>query len=154
MTDLPFGRGGTPLQNLIELGYSETKLSAIRCVKEFDAGPIFLKRKLSLRGSASQIFARAERLMPKMIEEIVTRDIVPVSQAGDVVQFRRRTPDMSKLSSAYSPETIYDQIRMVDADGYPRAFIEWGQYRIEFSRVALSNGTVSGAFVMKKGNEN
>ena len=42
MTDLPFGRGGSPLQNLIVRGYKETMLSAIKCVGEVDAGPIYI----------------------------------------------------------------------------------------------------------------
>ena len=52
MTDLPFGRGGSPLQNLIVRGHKETKISAIQCVKEVDAGPVYLKKPLSLNGSA------------------------------------------------------------------------------------------------------
>ena len=30
MTDLPFGRGGSPLQNLIVRGFNETRISAIK----------------------------------------------------------------------------------------------------------------------------
>jgi methionyl-tRNA formyltransferase len=41
MTDVPFGRGGSPLQNLISRGIYETKLSALRCVEEMDAGPVY-----------------------------------------------------------------------------------------------------------------
>jgi len=43
MTDLPFGRGGSPLQNLIVRGIYDTKLSALRVTKELDAGDIYLK---------------------------------------------------------------------------------------------------------------
>ena len=46
MTDLPYGRGGSPLQNLIVRGIYETCISAIRCVKEMDAGPVYVKRAL------------------------------------------------------------------------------------------------------------
>ena len=31
MTDLPYGRGGSPLQNLIQRGHSSTMLAAQRC---------------------------------------------------------------------------------------------------------------------------
>ena len=48
MTDLPFGRGGSPLQNLIVRVIYETQISALRCVKELDAGHIYMKRPLSL----------------------------------------------------------------------------------------------------------
>ena len=51
MTDLPYGRGGSPLQNLIVRGFKTTMISAIKCVKEIDAGPIYQKKPLSLEGS-------------------------------------------------------------------------------------------------------
>ena len=55
MTDLPYGRGGSPLQNLILNGHKKTKISAIRMTEEVDAGPIYVKKKLSLKGSAEDI---------------------------------------------------------------------------------------------------
>src|SRR5687768_14299625 len=42
MTDLPYGRGGSPLQNLIERGHSETKITALRVEKGLDSGKIYL----------------------------------------------------------------------------------------------------------------
>ena len=54
MTDLPFGRGGSPLQNLIVRGIKETKISAIRVEEEIDSGPVYLKEYLSLSGSAER----------------------------------------------------------------------------------------------------
>ena len=67
MTDLPFGRGGSPLQNLIKLGYNKTKVSAIRVTDGIDEGPIYLKRSLSLNGSAEQIFNRTSSIITNMI---------------------------------------------------------------------------------------
>ena len=54
MTDVPFGRGGSPLQNLIIRGYKISKLSAIKCTKKIDGGPVYLK-KYSLNGNADLI---------------------------------------------------------------------------------------------------
>ena len=67
MTDLPFGRGGSPLQNLIKNRFSETVITAIECSKEIDAGDIYLKEKLSLNGSAEEIFLRANIIIKRMI---------------------------------------------------------------------------------------
>ena len=39
MTDVPYGRGGSPLQNLILKGHTKTKITALRMVGELDAGP-------------------------------------------------------------------------------------------------------------------
>lgn len=40
MTDLPHGRGGSPLQDLIISGHSETMISALRVEKGIHTGPI------------------------------------------------------------------------------------------------------------------
>ena len=48
MTDLPYGRGGSPLQNLIVRGHKETKISALNVQSGLDTGDIYLKKKLIL----------------------------------------------------------------------------------------------------------
>ena len=45
MTDVPYGRGGSPLQNLVSRGHTETKLSALRMVPELDAGPVLYEAR-------------------------------------------------------------------------------------------------------------
>lgn len=133
MTDLPFGRGGSPLQNLIIRGHKETKLSAIECAADVDGGGVYLKRPLDLSGSAEEILKRASSLMVEMVVEIVRKEPQPVEQAGDVVVFKRRRPTDSNISELESLNKIFDHIRMLDADGYPKAFIEHNGFVYEFS---------------------
>jgi methionyl-tRNA formyltransferase len=142
MTDVPFGRGGSPLQNLIARGLETTKLTALRCVEEMDAGDVYLKEDLSLAGTAEEIFARAAALMPSMIRRIVTEGIQPVPQRGEVVIFKRRTPEQSELPRQVSVQGVHDHIRMLDAEGYPRAFVRHGNARIEFSQARVVGGKV------------
>ncbi len=66
-TDLPYGRGGSPIQNLIAKGHKETKISAIKMIEKLDAGPIYLKRPLVLEGLAEEIFIRASMVVSYMI---------------------------------------------------------------------------------------
>jgi len=90
MTDLPFGRGGSPLQNLILRGFTETVITAFRVTDEWDAGPIYCKRPLSLDGTAQEIFDRASKIIYNdMIPFILTHNIVPTPQEGEVVIFNR-----------------------------------------------------------------
>jgi len=124
MTDLPYGRGGSPLQNLIVRGNKSTKITALKCVSELDAGPIYLKRPLSLVGTAEEILLRASDLIAEMIVELLQTQQVPVEQQGDVVEFNRRQPSDGNISELDSLMQIYDYIRMLDADGYPHAFID------------------------------
>lgn len=138
MTDLPFGRGGSPLQNLIARGIDETKISALKCVEEIDAGPIYLKRPLSLHGAADEIYLRASKIIEEMIVEIIDDSLIPHPQTGDPVFFQRRKPEQGNLLEARSLEELFDLIRMLDAEGYPHAFININDKRLEFSRAKLS----------------
>ena len=132
MADVPYGRGGSPLQNLIVRGHKSTMLTALRMVEELDAGPMYLKRPLSLEGRAEEIFERAADLVYDMIGEIIAQEPVPVSQQGEVVTFNRRAPHESALPQDGSFAALCDFIRMLDAPTYPKAFIDWGKWRIEF----------------------
>ena len=142
MTDVPFGRGGSPLQNLISRGIYETKISALRCVKELDAGPVYLKRPLSLYGSAVEIYLRASEIIEEMICQIIQEQPVPVEQKGEITCFSRRKPEQSDIAELTSLKQVFDYIRMLDANGYPRAFLETEHFRFEFERAALKGGQV------------
>jgi methionyl-tRNA formyltransferase len=144
MTDVPYGRGGSPLQNLIVRGHRETKLTALRMSHDFDAGPVYLKQPLSLEGVAEEVYLRAGRLSAGMIQRIIRLEPKPMPQKGKAVNFKRRKPEQSELtnSSAASLEQLYDSIRMLDAEGYPRAFLHHAGFRFEFSRPALYDGRI------------
>jgi len=142
MADVPFGRGGSPLQNLIMNGHRQTKLTALRMVHELDAGPVYMKRDLCLEGNAEEIYLRATYLSAEMIKDIIETRTVPVPQTGEVVIFKRRTPAQSAIPSLDSLIQLHDFIRMLDADGYPHAFIEHNGFRYEFSRANLYDGRI------------
>ncbi|WP_303817074.1 methionyl-tRNA formyltransferase [Selenomonas ruminantium] len=142
MTDLPFGRGGSPLQNLIARGIYETKLSAIRCVKELDGGEIYKKVPLSLWGTAEEIYLRAAELTKEIMIDLVLNPVEPKAQAGEVVAFQRRKPADGDISVCENLEQVFDYIRMLDAESYPAAFLETDKWRLEFSRASLRDGEI------------
>ena len=153
MTDLPFGRGGSPLQNLIVRGHTSTKLTALRMTSEFDAGPVYLKKSLSLAGSALEIYERTAALTAEMIKEIVSTDIVPVEQAGEPTVFSRRTPAESEIPGELDQRGLYDFIRMLDAPGYPKAFAKYGKFRLEFSDAEMGDDRVEAKVTIKQEKE-
>lgn len=58
MSDLPFGRGGSPLQNLILQGIKKTKISAL-CVNEnIDSGDIYFKYDLDISKKSAKKFIK------------------------------------------------------------------------------------------------
>ncbi len=148
MTDLPYGRGGSPLQNLILRGHKETVLTAFRMVEAMDAGPVYAKRGLSLSGTAEQIYRRAGELSTDIIQSMIAEQPEPVDQTGEVVVFKRRTPEESEIPDGASPEILYDFIRMLDADGYPHAFSRSGQYILRYTDAELHEGELKASVVI------
>jgi methionyl-tRNA formyltransferase len=142
MTDLPYGRGGSPLQNLISRGHRSTKLTAFRMVEELDAGPIYLKEDLSLEGSAEEVYLRASELSARMIRRFLEEKPAPAPQAGQPTVFKRRTPAESAIPELGTLPRLFDFLRMLDAEGYPPAFLEHLGFRYEFSRAVLKDGRI------------
>jgi methionyl-tRNA formyltransferase len=151
MTDLPYGRGGSPLQNLILAGKKKTKISAIDVVEEIDAGDIFLKKDLSLSGHAQDVFNKANKIIQEMIIEIVTHSPTPIPQDGTPTYFKRRQPNDSDISQLDNLELVYDYIRMLDAEGYPLAYMESDSLKFEFQNVSkVDNELTASVRITKK----
>ena len=152
MTDLPFGRGGSPLQNLILRGFTETKISAIKVEEGLDTGPIYLKTKLTLQGTAEEIFIRSSLIIYKMILTILENQIIPISQIGNPVIFKRRKTEESNIIELKEINQLFDYIRMLDCDGYPKAFIENDDIKFEFSKAELKskNELIANVRIFKK----
>lgn len=137
MTDVPFGRGGSPLQNLIVRGVKQTKVTALRCVADMDAGDVYMKQDMTLDGTAEEILRRARDITGAMIKTIVKENPLPAPQKGEPTVFKRRTPPEGDIAGLTDLTRVYDFIRMLDADGYPRAFLEIGDLRLEFDGARL-----------------
>jgi len=150
MTDVPYGRGGSPLQNLIVCGHKNTKLTALRMVREMDAGPVYVKRQLSLEGTAAEIYERAGELSFEVIQWMIGNQPEPEPQSGEPVAFTRRKPEQSVLPESGSMEGLYDHIRMLDAPTYPLAFIEYGEFVIEFSGAQVEGQELNASVRIRK----
>jgi len=151
MTDLPFGRGGSPLQNLIIRGVYNTKISAIRVVAGMDEGPIYMKKPFNISmGSAGEIYKELSKNTFQMITEILNRRPKPKKQASKAIVFKRRKPEESRIPPGLSGRKLYDFIRMLDAEGYPCAFIESVGYRLEFRRARLNKNFVEADVLINK----
>lgn len=137
MTDLPYGRGGSPLQNLILDGKSVTHITALRMVDEMDAGPIYAKRPMSLEGRAEDIYLRAGVLCWELIDWILVNQPTPKHQEGKPTYFKRRKPEQSLLPITGTLTDVYNHIRMLDAPTYPLAFVDQGDFRVEFTHARL-----------------
>ena len=127
-------------------------MSALRCISELDAGPIYMKRSLNLHGSAAEIFLHASDVIEKMIFEIVHTEPRPEPQQGTPFTFHRRTPEESSLHEAdiSSLNDFFDFIRMLDAEDYPKAFLDLHGYRLELSDVRYEQEQLVGSFMIRR----
>lgn len=142
MTDLPYGRGGHPLQNLIKKGHTSTKLTAYRMRQNMDDGEIYLKKDLALDGTAGEIYQRAmEIICDEMIPEIVENDITPVKQVGKPVFFKRFAPE--DIGAMHNLKEVFDSIRMSDAPYYDKGYIDYKNLHIEFLNPYLTKECVT-----------
>jgi methionyl-tRNA formyltransferase len=66
----------------------------------------------------------------------------PMPQEGEVVNFNRRKPEQSYLPGNGTLLNAYDFIRMLDAEGYPNAFVVHGNYKLNFKSARLKEGKV------------
>ncbi|MCI9250977.1 MAG: methionyl-tRNA formyltransferase [Lachnospiraceae bacterium] len=144
MTDLPFGRGGSPLQNLLVRGIYHTKITAIKVEAGLDTGDIYLKESLDIStGSADEIFSKISdivfgRMIPRFIEE----KLLLMHQEGEPAVFSRRRPEQSEIPEGLSQRQIYDYIRMLDGEGYPAAYTKCRNGKVYYRNARLIDGVV------------
>jgi len=130
-SDLPYYRGGSPLQHQIINGVIKTKVSLMTISEKLDGGDIWLKHDLDLGGSTNEtILKNLEKSTLALLNNFFNDfpHIDPVKQ--DLTKgsyFKRRTIDQSRLDlkdfKTKSLEEIYNFIRCL-TDPYPNAFIE------------------------------
>jgi len=125
-SDLPKGRGFSPLQWQILEGKNEIVLTVIEAVDEVDAGPYYLKEKVTYDGSELLVEMR-ERLGNKIIGLckyfINNKDTLkPIEQVGESTFFRRRTRKDDEIDPNKTIVELFNQLRIADNEKYPLWF--------------------------------
>ena len=133
---LPYGRGGSPIQNLILRDFKTTPLWALEMTEELDAGPLLIKQIISLDGRLEEIFNRAKIAILTMIDKLISTNIKAKKQKGKTVNFRRLTRVDNEIPLNLSLKKFYDRIRMLDSDDYPDSYIYYGNKIINFKNVS------------------
>ena len=144
-SNLPVGRGGSPIQNQILLNIKNTKISAFKVSKKLDSGPICLQDNLSLQGNALDILKRMETKSIQMIKKIIKeKNLVFKKQKGKPSFFKRRRPSESKINvnKTRTINKLYDFLRMLDAPDYPNAFIELNKFKFTFNDIKINKDEI------------
>jgi methionyl-tRNA formyltransferase len=125
---LPKYRGGSPLQNQIIRGETNSAVTLFLMNNDVDSGPILFQESISLAGSISDIFDRIEKIGYKGTMQFLNNPIGGVEQKHDeATYFKRRIKEQSEITFEELREKssiyIYNKIRMLE-DPYPNAYIK------------------------------
>jgi len=136
---LPYGRGGSPIQNSIIRGINRSQVCALKMTNVLDGGPIYERQEISLNGNIDEIYSKIAKCVEYLILKICNINPTPLPQKGNIVSFKRLSYADNILLKEYKINEHYDRIRMVDGVGYKRAYILFGDYKLEFSDAELVN---------------
>ncbi|MGM0444169.1 MAG: formyltransferase family protein [Fibrobacterota bacterium] len=100
---LPADRGGSPIQNQIRQGSSWTWLNVMKQESGLDEGPVYLRRRISLSGTADDVWRRmtaAGSLLTLEFIPAIARGFVPKPQADiSPVIHKRVTPEDARIKT-------------------------------------------------------
>jgi len=151
-SNLPDGKGGSPLQNQILDDIVISKVNALKMSNDgLDAGPIYCSQEISLQGNLSDIWYIISQISFNLISKIIDENIVPVEQPkGEFINYKRRKDNILPLESAYDLRRIYDFIRMLDDDNYPSANLIIGKYKLNFNRANFNGEKIHADVIIEK----
>jgi len=124
---LPRYRGGSPIQNQMIAGETNSKVSLFVITDELDSGDIVGQKDLSLVGTLAEIFKRMEDAGVELTQNLLENGLQRVPQDhAQATYCKRRSPVESEITIeelARQPAAyLYNKIRML-ADPYPNAYI-------------------------------
>ena len=149
-TDLPFGRGGSPFQNLIRKGISETVVTSFLICEQMDGGEILHQSPFKIPKTNIQfILETYATIIENQIRTLMENSVMPRKQIGEVIHFSRIKDNLLNFEKM-ELEQIFDEIRMVDGDGYKPARIEYMNHTLFFSDASFVNGSLTAKVIMVK----
>ena len=140
---LPKYRGGSPIQNQIINGETDSAATIFKMGDEMDAGDIIKQSPLSLDGYLDDILNRIEAVGRNLLYEIIedyTWDAVQGKVQDDSVAtwYPRRRPEYSELRpidlTEFSAKQIYDMVRCLQPP-YPEVFINCKEGKLILEKV-------------------
>lgn len=139
---LPEFRGGSPIQNQIVMGVQTTDVNLLKMEQSVDSGSVYCKKAISLQGTLSDIWLTISNVTFELIKKCIYENSPPVPQnKTNLKPLKRRKLQPINFNSDDLFE-IYDEIRMMDDDHYPKSFVFIDNYKLEFTRSKLQQGVI------------
>lgn len=125
-SDLPKGKGFSPLQWQILEGKDSIVLTLFHAVKELDAGDYYLKEMLRFEGHElmeelhDKMGVKINEMAEKFIHNI--NILKPKKQIGNSTYYPKRTIENDKLDMNKSITELFNHFRIANNDEYPLYF--------------------------------
>jgi methionyl-tRNA formyltransferase len=143
-SDLPKGRGFSPLTWLTLAGENKIPVCLIEAVEEVDAGPIIYKNWANFEGH--ELNDEMRRVMGELHVEMCLRflnEMVPPigeKQVGSATIYPRRRPADSQLDPHKPLAQQFNLLRVVDNENYPAFFDLHGhEYIVRIEKREIKN---------------
>ena len=151
-SNLPDGKGGSPIQNQIMDDVIVTKVNALQISDDgLDAGPTYCAQEVTLQGSLSDIWQMISRISYKLISRIIEEDLSSCPQpSGDYVVYKRRKDNAIPFGETDSLKHVYDFIRMLDDETYPSPYLNVGGFKLEFNRSHFNGEKIHADVIITK----
>jgi len=131
---LPMYRGGSPLQNQIINGETESGISLFKMDENIDKGPIIYQEKFSIEDvDLDEIFNSIIKYgkigINFILDKLIRNQEIPLEEQNEdeTSYFKRRTEEMSEIKiedfSEFTSKDLHNKIRCLQ-DPYPNAFIK------------------------------
>lgn len=125
-SDLPKGKGFSPMQWQVLEGSNDIKLTLFEVVEGMDAGPYYLKGSVHYDGSEMLVELREKMALTinDMCMQYVEKygSIKPIDQAGVESNYRRRTAADDELDVNRTIAEQFNHLRIADNDAHPLYF--------------------------------
>lgn len=125
-SDLPHGKGFSPLQWQILEGKNDITLTLFEAVEKLDAGPYYLKSMIHFDGT--ELYGELRRVLGEKIIEMAVYyvsnydSLVPVHQTGKETIYPKRTIKDDELDIDKSLRELFNHFRIADNKNYPVFF--------------------------------
>jgi len=109
---------------------------------EIDAGGIYCSAPISLQGSITDIWLSIADVASNLINFCMSANPKAAPQRGKSQTYKRIKNNSVNFNIEKPLSFVYDQIRMVDDDFYPKCHLDINGFRLEFSRAKLKTDKI------------
>jgi methionyl-tRNA formyltransferase len=126
-SDLPRGRGWSPLTWQVLEGKNRIPITLFEAVSKMDAGDYYYKDVIELEGH--ELLAEMKQKQAEATFRLVCRfladypNIKPIKQVGKETYYERRTPEDTQLNINKTLISQFNMLRIADNKRYPAFFI-------------------------------